>query len=60
MVMLRTGLEYGCEACNTNKCQDKGLECIQLCAGKCVLGYSLTTCDEPRGGFTILGRGSQH
>ena len=25
----------------------KVLECIQLCAGKYILGCSMTTCDEP-------------
>ena len=32
---------------NTNKCQAKALESIQLCACKYILGCSGRTCDEP-------------
>ena len=32
---------------NTNKCQAKALESIQLRACKYILGCSVTTCDEP-------------
>ena len=47
MAVLRRSLEYGCEVWNTNKCQAKALESIQLCACKYILGCSVTTCDEP-------------
>ena len=47
MAMLRPSLEYDCEVWNTNKCQDKVLESIQLYAGKYILGCCVTTCDEP-------------
>ena len=47
MAVLRPSLEYGCEVWNTNKCQVKALESIQLCACKYILGCSVTTCDEP-------------
>ena len=47
MAMLRPSLEYGCEVWSTNKCQDKALESIQLCACKYILGCSVTTCNEP-------------
>ena len=46
MAVLRPSLEYGCEVWNTNKCQDKGLESIQLCASKYILEFYKTTCDE--------------
>ena len=44
--MLQPSLEYGCEVWNTNKCQSKTLESIQLCACKSILGCSVTTSDE--------------
>ena len=47
MAVLRPSTEYGCEVWNTNKCQAKALESIQLHACKHVLGCSVTTCDEP-------------
>ena len=47
MAVLRPTLEYGCELWNTNKCQAKALESIQLRACKYILGCSVTTCDEP-------------
>ena len=47
MAILLPSLECGCEVWNTNKCQDKALESIQLRAGKYILGCSVTTCDEP-------------
>ena len=47
MAVLRPSLEYGCEVWNTNKCQPKALESIQLRACKYILGCSVTTCDEP-------------
>ena len=47
MAVLRPSLEYGCEVWNTNKCQDKALESIQLHACKYILGCFITTCDEP-------------
>ena len=47
MAVLRPSLEYGCEVWNTNKCQTKALESIQLRACKYILGCSITTCDEP-------------
>ena len=47
MAVLRPSLEYGCEVWNTNKCQAKALESIQLRACKYILGCSVTTCDEP-------------
>ena len=40
-------LEYGCEMWNTNKCQVKTLESIQLRGCKYILRCSVTTCDEP-------------
>ena len=46
MAVLRPSLEYDCEVWNTNKCQAKALEYIQLCACKYVLGCSVTTFDE--------------
>ena len=47
MTVLRPTLEYDCEVWNTNKCQAKVLESIQLGACKYSLGYSITTCDDP-------------
>ena len=47
MAVLRPSLEYGCEVWNTNKCQARALESIQLRACKYILGCSVTTCDEP-------------
>ena len=47
MAVLQPSLEYGCEVWNTNKRHVKALECIQLHACKYILGYSVTTCDEP-------------
>ena len=47
MAVLPPSLEYGCQAWNTNKCQVKALECIQLHACKSILGCSVTTWDEP-------------
>ena len=49
MAVLRPNLEYGCEVWNTNKCQTKALESIQLhvCTRKYILACSVTTCDEP-------------
>ena len=47
MVVLRPSLEYGCEVWNTNKCQAKVLESIQLHACEHILGGSVTTCEEP-------------
>ena len=45
MASLRPSLGYGCEVWNTNKYQDKALESVQLCAGKYMLGCSVTICD---------------
>ena len=45
--VLQHSLECGCEVWNTNKCQAKALESIQLRACKYILGCSVTTCDEP-------------
>ena len=47
MVVLRPGLECGCEVWIANRCQAKALESIQLCACKYILRCSVTTCDKP-------------
>ena len=46
MAVLRLSLEYGCGVWNTDQCQDKALESIQLRACKYILGCFVTTCDE--------------
>ena len=40
-------LEYGCEVWNSNKCQAKALESIQLHARKYILGCFVATGAEP-------------
>ena len=47
MAVLRHNSEYGCELWNTNKCQAKALDSIQLRAFKYILGCSVITCNEP-------------
>ena len=47
MAVLRPSLEYYCEVLNTNKCQAKALESIQLRACEYILGCCVTTCDVP-------------
>ena len=56
IAVLRPSLEYGCEVWNTNKCQVKALESIQLLACKYTLGCSIATCDEPVLGDTLKYR----
>ena len=46
MAVLRPSLEYACEVWNTNKCQAKALESVQLRACKYILGCFVTNCDE--------------
>ena len=45
--VLRPSLECGCEVWCTNKYQDKALKPIQLRTCKYILGWSVTTCNEP-------------
>ena len=47
MADLRHSSEYGCEMWNTNKCQAKSLESIQLPVCKYIYGCSVTTFDTP-------------
>ena len=47
MAVSQTSLEYGCEVWNTNMCQAKALESIQLHASKQIFRCFVTTCDEP-------------
>ena len=39
--------EYGCEVWNTNKCQAKALESVQLNSDECILCCSGAICNEP-------------
>ena len=45
--VLQPSLEYGFEMWNSNQCQAKALESIQLRACKYILGCSGAMCDEP-------------
>ena len=47
MAVLQPSLEHACEVWNTNKCQAKALESIQLCDCKYILECSVSNCDEP-------------
>ena len=41
MTLLQPSLEYDCKVWNSNKCQNKALEFIQLCAGKFIFWVAL-------------------
>ena len=47
MAVVQPSLKYDCEVWNSNKCQAKALDSIQLCVYKYVLGCSVTTWVEP-------------
>ena len=47
LAVLQPTMEYGCEAWNTNKCQAKALESVQLHDCKYILGCFVANCNDP-------------